>query len=146
MAVKIRLRRMGNRHRAFYRLIVADSRAPRDGRFLQELGIYNPMTDPAEIRIDAAGVKKWVERGAQMSDTAKSLLKRAGVLVQGKLVETPEPTAAVVAPVAAPVEAAPVFEAPVEAPAEAAAPEASTPSEPAEAAGDEEARTEGAPA
>jgi len=137
MAVKIRLKRMGNRHRAFYRLIVADSRAPRDGRFIEELGFYNPMTDPAEINVNTPGVKKWIGRGAQLSETAKSLLKRAGVIVQGKLVESDE-TAIVTAAPAATVETA-------EAPAAEAAPETPAPAEPAEAAGDEE-RTEGAPA
>lgn len=111
MAVKIRLKRMGNRHRAFYRLIATDARAPRDGRFLEELGYYDPMKDPAVLQIDGAGVRRWVDRGAQLSETARSLLKRAGLLVKGKLMEAPESAAApaVAAPAPAPV-AAPAAE------------------------------------
>ncbi|MBE7558064.1 30S ribosomal protein S16 [bacterium] len=104
MAVKIRLKRMGNRHRSFYRLIATDSRSPRDGRFLEELGFYDPMKDPAIVQIDGASVRKWIERGAQLSETARSLLKRAGILVQGKLVD------AAPAPAPQPAEApTPVF-------------------------------------
>ncbi len=107
MAVKIRLKRMGNRHRSFYRLVATDSRSPRDGRFLEELGHYDPMKHPAIVAIDGASVKKWVDRGAQLSETAKSLLKRAGILVNGKFAETTpaEPPAPAAAPAAAPAPA-----------------------------------------
>ena len=80
MAVKIRLRRMGAKKAPFYRVVVADSRSPRDGRFIDEIGYYNPMTEPAEINIDAEKAKKWIENGAQPTDTAKSILKRSGAI------------------------------------------------------------------
>ncbi len=80
MAVKIRLRRMGAKKAPFYRVVVADSRSPRDGRFIDEIGYYNPMTEPAEIKIDAEKAKKWIENGAQPTETAKSILKRSGAL------------------------------------------------------------------
>ncbi len=80
MAVKIRLRRMGAKKAPFYRVVVADSRSPRDGRFIDEIGYYNPMTEPAEIKIDAEKAKKWIANGAQPTDTAKSILKRSGAL------------------------------------------------------------------
>ena len=77
--VKISLRRAGAKKAPFYKVVVADSRAPRDGRFIEEIGIYNPMTDPSEIRIDAQKVNEWIAKGAQPTDTVKSLLKRAGI-------------------------------------------------------------------
>ena len=77
--VKIRLRRAGAKKAPFYKVVVADSRAPRDGRFIEEIGIYNPMTDSSEIRIDAQKVNEWIAKGAQPTDTVKSLLKRAGI-------------------------------------------------------------------
>ena len=80
MAVKIRLRRMGAKKAPFYRIVVADSRYPRDGRFIEEIGYYNPLTDPAEISIDGEKAKKWIANGAQATDTVKSLLKKSGVL------------------------------------------------------------------
>ena len=80
MAVKIRLRRMGQKKAPFYRIIVADSRSPRDGRFIEEIGTYNTMTEPAEINIDADKAKKWIANGAQPTDTVKSILKKAGIL------------------------------------------------------------------
>ena len=80
MAVKIRLRRMGAKKAPFYRVVVADSRYPRDGRFIEEIGYYNPMTEPADIKIDAEKAKKWIENGAQPTDTAKSILKKSGVI------------------------------------------------------------------
>ncbi len=80
MAVKIRLRRMGAKKAPFYRVVVADSRYPRDGRFIEEIGYYNPMTNPADIKIDAEKAKKWIENGAQPTDTAKSILKKSGVI------------------------------------------------------------------
>ncbi|KPU43934.1 30S ribosomal protein S16 [Oxobacter pfennigii] len=80
MAVKIRLRRMGAKKAPFYRVVVADSRFPRDGRFIEELGYYNPITEPATINIDGEKAKDWLKKGAQPSDTVKSLLKRAGII------------------------------------------------------------------
>ena len=80
MAVKIRLRRMGAKRAPFYRVVVADSRYPRDGRFIEEIGTYNPMRDPAEIKIDADKAKKWIANGAQPTDTVKSILKKEGIL------------------------------------------------------------------
>ena len=80
MAVKIRLRRMGQKKAPFYRVVVADSRYPRDGRFIEEIGYYNPITEPAEIKIDADKAKKWLANGAQPTDTAKSLLKRSNIV------------------------------------------------------------------
>ena len=78
--VKIRLKRMGAKKSPFYRIIVADSRSPRDGRFIEELGTYNPLTNPAEIKVDAERVHQWVKNGAQPTDTVRGLLKKAGVL------------------------------------------------------------------
>ena len=80
MAVKIRLRRMGAKKAPFYRVVVADSRYPRDGRFIEELGTYDPMADPAEIKIDAEKAKKWISNGAQPTDTVKAILKKEGIL------------------------------------------------------------------
>ena len=80
MAVKIRLRRMGQKKAPFYRVVVADSRYPRDGRFIEEIGYYNPITEPAEIKIDADKAKKWIANGAQPTDTVKSLLKRTNIV------------------------------------------------------------------
>ena len=79
MAVKIRLRRMGQKKAPFYRIIVADSRSPRDGRFIEEIGTYNPNTDPSEFKINEELAKKWLANGAQPSDTVRSLLKQAGL-------------------------------------------------------------------
>lgn len=80
MAVKMRLRRIGAKKAPFYRVIVADSRSPRDGRFIEELGYYNPLTEPAEIKIDAEKAKKWLSNGAQPTETVKSLLKKSGIV------------------------------------------------------------------
>ena len=80
MAVKIRLRRMGAKKAPFYRVLVADSRYPRDGRFIEEIGTYNTMVDQAEIKIDADKAKKWIANGAQPTDTVKSILKKEGIL------------------------------------------------------------------
>lgn len=82
MATKIRLTRMGTKKRPFYRLVVADSRSPRDGRFIEIIGHYNPLTDPAELVVDKEKAATWLERGAQPSDTARRLLRQAG-LIQG---------------------------------------------------------------
>ena len=78
--VKIRLRRMGAKKAPFYRLVVADSRFPRDGRFIEELGTYNPLTDPAEVNIQADKVREWIKNGAQPTETVRALLKKQGVL------------------------------------------------------------------
>ena len=80
MAVKMRLTRMGAKKAPFYRVIVADSRSPRDGRFIEEIGYYNPLTEPAEIKIDAEKAKKWLGNGAQPTDTVKALLKKSGIV------------------------------------------------------------------
>ena len=79
MAVKMRLRRMGAKKAPFYRVIVADSRSPRDGRFIEEIGYYNPLTNPAEIKIDGEKAKKWIANGAQPTETVKVLLKKTGI-------------------------------------------------------------------
>ncbi len=75
MAVKIRLKRMGAKKAPFYRVVVADSRYPRDGRFIEEIGYYNPMKEPAEVVIDTAKAEKWIANGAQPTDTVRRLLK-----------------------------------------------------------------------
>jgi len=80
MAVKIRLRRMGAKKAPFYRIVVADSRFPRDGRFIEEIGYYNPLTEPATVNIDAEKAKKWIANGAQATETVKSLFKKNNVL------------------------------------------------------------------
>ncbi len=80
MAVKIRLRRMGAKKAPFYRVVVADSRYPRDGRFIEEIGTYNPLTEPATVNIDAEKAKKWIGNGAQPTDTVKALLKKSNIL------------------------------------------------------------------
>ena len=80
MAVKIRLRRMGAKRAPFYRVVVADSRYPRDGRFIEEIGYYDPTKEPAIVKIDEEKAKKWIGNGAQPTDTAKALLKKNGVL------------------------------------------------------------------
>ena len=80
MAVKIRLRRMGAKKAPFYRVVVADSRFPRDGRFIEEIGTYDPTKEPAAISIDAEKVKKWIATGAQPTDTVKVLLKKSNII------------------------------------------------------------------
>ncbi len=80
MAVRIRLKRMGAKKRPFYRLVVAPSTAPRDGRFIETIGYYNPLTDPATVQVDVDKALYWLEHGAQPTDTAKDILRRAGVL------------------------------------------------------------------
>ena len=80
MAVKIKLRRMGAKRAPFYRVVVADSRYPRDGRFIEEIGTYDPTKDPAIVNIDGEKAKKWISNGAQPTDTVKALLKKNGVL------------------------------------------------------------------
>ena len=78
--VKIRLRRLGAKKAPFYRVVVADSRFPRDGRFIEEIGTYNPLTDPVEIKIDSERAQQWIKTGAQPTDTVRVLLKKTGVL------------------------------------------------------------------
>ena len=80
MAVKIRLRRVGAKKAPFYRVVVADSRYPRDGRFIEEIGTYNPLTDPATVNVDADRAQEWIKKGAQPTDTVRGILKKAGVL------------------------------------------------------------------
>lgn len=80
MAVKIRLRRMGAKKAPFYRIVVADSRYPRDGRCLEEIGYYNPLTEPNELKVDAERANYWLQNGAQPSDTVRALLKRSGAI------------------------------------------------------------------
>lgn len=80
MAVKIRLRRMGAKKAPFYRVVVADSRFPRDGRFIEEIGYYDPTKNPAVIKIDGEKAKKWIENGAQPTDTVKILLKKQDII------------------------------------------------------------------
>ena len=80
MAVKIRLKRMGAKRAPFYRVVVADSRFPRDGRFIEHVGTYNPMTDPATCEFDAEKIQKWIGNGAQPTDTVKRLLKEKDII------------------------------------------------------------------
>ncbi len=80
MAVKIRLRRMGMKKNPIYRVIVADSRSPRDGKFIEEIGTYNPLVNPAEFKVDGEKVKTWIKNGAQPTETVKSLLKKNGII------------------------------------------------------------------
>ena len=80
MAVKIRLTRMGDKKSPFYRINVADSRSPRDGRFVDQIGTYNPIANPAEIKIDADKAKDWIAKGAQPTETVKDLLANAGII------------------------------------------------------------------
>ena len=78
--VKIRLRRMGAKKAPYYRIVVADSHFPRDGRFIEEIGTYNPLTEPSEIKVDAERAQAWIKYGAEPTDTVKNLLKKAGVI------------------------------------------------------------------
>ncbi|HHX16399.1 MAG TPA: 30S ribosomal protein S16 [Mollicutes bacterium] len=82
MAVKLRLRRMGAKKRPFYRIVAADSRSPRDGRFIEIIGTYNPLTSPAEIKIDEEKAIKWLKEGAKPSDTVRDLLSKSGILTK----------------------------------------------------------------
>ena len=79
MAVRIRLKRMGAKKKPFYRIVVADSRYPRDGRFIEEIGIYNPTTKPTTFEVDTEKVRQWISKGAKPSDTVKALLDKAGL-------------------------------------------------------------------
>ena len=78
--VKIRLRRMGAKKNPFYRIVVADSRSPRDGRFIEEIGTYNPLTTPSTVEVDVEKAQQWIKNGAQPTDTVKALLKKDGAL------------------------------------------------------------------
>jgi small subunit ribosomal protein S16 len=80
MAVKIRLRRMGQKKAPMYRIIVADSRSPRDGKFIEEIGTYDPSTDPSTFNVDEEAAKKWLANGAQPTDTVKAIFKKEGIL------------------------------------------------------------------
>ena len=80
MAVKIRLRRMGAKKAPFYRVVVADSRYPRDGRFIEEIGTHDTMKNPAEIKVDVEKAQQWLKNGAQPTDTVKDILKKSGVI------------------------------------------------------------------
>ncbi len=80
MAVKIRLKRIGAKKAPFYRVVVADSRYPRDGRFIEEIGTYNPLADPAEVKINSESALKWIANGAQPTDTVRALLKKTGII------------------------------------------------------------------
>ena len=80
MSVKIRLKRMGMKKMPFYRVVVADERAPRDGRFIEEIGYYNPVSEPVDLKIDTERAKYWIGTGAQPTDTVRGLLKKGGVL------------------------------------------------------------------
>ena len=78
--VKIRLRRMGAKKNPYYRIVVADSRSPRDGRCIEEIGTYNPLTDPATIQVDVEKAQQWIKNGAQPTDTVRALLKKSGAI------------------------------------------------------------------
>ena len=80
MAVKLRLKRMGSKKSPFYRIVAADSRSPRDGRIIESLGYYNPTKNPAEVKIDAELAMKWLNNGAQPSDTVRNLLSKNGIM------------------------------------------------------------------
>ncbi|MCI1985653.1 MAG: 30S ribosomal protein S16 [Lactobacillus sp.] len=80
MAVKIRLKRMGSKRKPFYRVVVADSRSPRDGRFIESVGYYNPLTEPVDLKLDEDSILDWLQKGAQPSDTVRTLLSSKGLL------------------------------------------------------------------
>ncbi len=80
MAVKIRLKRIGAKRAPYYRVVVADSRSPRDGRFIEEIGYYQPLANPSVVKIDAEKAKKWLQNGAQPTDTVRALLKKNGII------------------------------------------------------------------
>ncbi|MCG0554524.1 30S ribosomal protein S16 [Lactiplantibacillus plantarum] len=80
MSVKIRLKRMGSKKNPFYRVVVADSRSPRDGRFIAQVGTYNPLTEPAQVKLEEEDILGWLNNGAQPSDTVKNILSKAGIM------------------------------------------------------------------
>lgn len=104
MSVKIRLKRMGAKKRPFYRVVIADSRSPRDGRFIETVGIYNPIAQPAEITLDEDKILAWLNNGAQPSETVRNLLSHAGILAKfaeakaAKKSATEKPAASVAKP------------------------------------------------
>ena len=104
MSVKIRLKRMGAKKRPFYRVVIADSRSPRDGRFIETVGTYNPITQPAEIKLDEEKILSWLSNGAQPSETVRNLLSNAGILTKhtesksGKKPAAAKPAASVAKP------------------------------------------------
>ena len=121
--VKIRLKRVGTTKRPFYRLIVADSRSPRDGRFIESLGYYDPLSEPEKIEVNGEKVKHWISNGARPTDAARSLLEHAGVLARGPKPVYPEKPKAESETTDAAAEAeAPAQEAPEAAAAETEAP------------------------
>ena len=141
MSVKIRLRRMGTRGKPFYRIVVADSRTARDGRFIEALGFYDPRTDPPKIKIDEEKALLWLNRGAQPSDTAEALLKKESIFqkflaAKGGKVEKPSAEA----------EAVPAAEEPEAKPAEAPKRRRAPSKQPSPAAEGETAGDEAAPA
>ena len=80
MSVKIRMKRMGSKKRPFYRIVVADSRSPRDGRFIQQVGYYNPLTEPVDLKLEEEVIMAWLQKGAQPSDTVRNLLSKQGIM------------------------------------------------------------------
>ncbi len=82
MAVKLRLRRMGAKKRPFYRIVAADSRSPRDGKFIEILGMYNPLSEPAELKVDEEKALKWLSEGAKPSDTVRDLFSKLGIMTK----------------------------------------------------------------
>ena len=80
MSVNIRLKRMGSKKNPFYRIVVADSRSPRDGRFIAQVGTYNPLTEPAQVKLEEEDILGWLNNGAQPSDTVKNILSKAGIM------------------------------------------------------------------
>lgn len=80
MSVKIRMKRMGSKRKPFYRIVVADSRAPRDGRFIQEVGYYNPISEPVQLKLEEDVILDWLQKGAQPSDTVRNLLSSKGIM------------------------------------------------------------------
>ncbi|MFB9770543.1 30S ribosomal protein S16 [Lactiplantibacillus modestisalitolerans] len=80
MSVKIRLKRMGSKKNPFYRIVVADSRSPRDGRFIAQVGTYNPLTQPEQVKLEEEDILGWLNNGAQPSDTVKNILSKAGIM------------------------------------------------------------------
>jgi small subunit ribosomal protein S16 len=139
--VKIRLKRMGTTKRPVYRLVVADSRSPRDGRFIEAIGFYDPLSDPAVVRVDEDKVRSWIRRGARPSDAARELLVRQGILARTpRPVRAPKEAPAEAGPPEAAVEAAAAEQPAVVAEPEAAADQADVSAErPAEPESDEEA-------
>lgn len=80
MSVKIRMKRMGSKKRPFYRIVVADSRSPRNGRFIQQVGYYNPLTEPVDLKLEEEVIMDWLQKGAQPSDTVRNLLSKQGIM------------------------------------------------------------------